>query len=124
MKKVSEASSAYVVGESLPGDLLLAAEFDLPPEFDWFNELNVQERVDFFTGLLKVFAMPDGSWPNGRPCTLRDAINGYVRGWQTTVELESSPEAMESHERALADVKNGRFVSYEEVFGDVRTRLH
>jgi hypothetical protein len=119
MKRLSEASSVYVTGEPLPEDSLLVAKFDLPPEFAWFNELNVQERVDFFTGLLRVLAKPDLSLPDGRQRTHMDAINEYLRGWQATVELESSPEAMESHERALNDVKHGRFASYEEVFGDV-----
>lgn len=37
MKELSEASSVYVAGEPLPEDSLLVAEFDLPPEFAWFN---------------------------------------------------------------------------------------
>ena len=119
MKKLSEASSVYVAGEPLPEDSLLVANFDLPPELAWFNELNVQERIDFFVGLLEVLAKPELTLPDGRQRTLMDALNEYLRGWQATVELESSPEAMESHERALHDVKHGRFTSYKEVFGDV-----
>ena len=75
MKKLSEASSVYVAGEPLPEDSLLVAKFDLPPEFAWFNELNVQERIDFFVGLLEVLAKPeltcltDGSAPTWTPST-------------------------------------------------------
>jgi hypothetical protein len=119
MKRLSEASSVYVAGEPLPEDSLLVAKFDLPPELVWFNELNVQERIDFFVGLLEVLAKPELTLPDGRQRTHIEAINEYLRGWQATVELESSSEAMESHERALDDVKHGRFASYEEVFGDV-----
>jgi hypothetical protein len=115
MKRLSEASSVYISGEPLPEDSLLVAKFDLPPEFAWFNELDVQERIDFFFGLLEVLARPELTLPDGRQRTLIDALNEYLQGWQATVELESSPEAMESHERALDDVKHGRFASYEKV---------
>jgi hypothetical protein len=119
MRKLSEASSVYVAGEPLPEDSLLVAKFDLPPELAWFNELNVQERIDFFVGLLEVLAKPELTLPDGRQRTPMDAVNEYLRGWQATVELESSPEAMESHGRALDDVKHGQFASYKEVFGGV-----
>ncbi len=119
MKKLSEASSAYVVGEPLLEDSLLAAEFDLPPEFAWFNELNIQERIDFFTGLLKVLARPELTWPDGRPRTLMDAINEYVRGWQATVELCSNPTVVEEITIAEKGPFSGPYPSFEEAFGDI-----
>jgi len=121
MKKLSEASSVYVVGEALPEDSLLVAKFDLPPDFAWFNELSVQERIDFFTGLLEVLTKPELNLPDGRQRTHMDAINEYLRGWQATVELESSPELVESLERGIDDMKHRRFASYGEVFDFLHT---
>lgn len=115
MKKLSEASSVYVAGEPLPEDSLLVAKFDLPPEFIWFNELNVQERIDFFVGLLEVLAKPELTLPDGRQRTHMDAINEYLRGWQATVELESSPELVEAVRQGIDDMEQGRFASREEV---------
>ena len=115
MKKLSEASSVYVAGEPLPEDSLLVAEFDLPPELAWFNELSVQERVDFFFGLLEVLAKPELTLPDGRQRTLADAINEYLQGWQATVELESSPELVEAVRQGIDDMEQGRFASREEV---------
>jgi len=121
MKRLSEASSVYIAGEPLPEDSLLVAKFDLPPEFVWFNELNVQERIDFFAGLLEVLAKPELTLPDGRQRTLMDALNEYLRGWQATVELELSPELIESLKRGLDNMKHGRFASYEEVFDFLHT---
>jgi hypothetical protein len=121
MKKLSEASSVYVAGEPLPEDSLLVAKFDLPPELAWFNELNVQERVDFFVGLLEVLAKPELTLPDRRQRTHMDAINEYLRGWQATVELESSLELVESLKRGLDDMKYRRFASYREVFDFLHT---
>ena len=115
MKKLSEASSVYVAGEPLPEDSLLVAKFDLPPEFAWFNELNVQERIDFFVGLLEVLAKPELTLPDGRQRTHIDAINEYLQGWQATVELESSPELVEAVRQGIDDMEQGRFASREEV---------
>jgi len=115
MKKLSEASSVYVAGEPLPEDSLLVAKFDLPPELAWFNELNVQERIDFFVGLLEVLAKPELTLPDGRQRTHMDAINEYLRGWQATVELESSPELVEAVRQGIDDMEQGRFASRKEV---------
>ena len=115
MKKLSEASSVYVAGEPSPEDSLLVAKFDLPPEFAWFNELNVQERIDFFVGLLEVLAKPELTLPDGRQRTHMDAINEYLQGWQATVELESSPELAEAVRQGIDDMEQGRFASREEV---------
>jgi len=115
MKKLSEASSVYVAGEPLPEDSLLVAKFDLPPKLAWFNELNVQERVDFFVGLLEVLAKPELTLPDGRQRTHMDAINEYLRGWQATVELESSPALVEAVRQGIDDMEQGRFASREEV---------
>jgi hypothetical protein len=115
MKKLSEASSVYVSGEPLPEDSLLVAKFDLPPEFAWFNELNVQERIDFFVGLLQVLAKPELTLPDGRQRTHMDAINEYLQGWQATVELESSPELVEAVRQGIDDMEQGRFASRKEV---------
>ena len=95
MKKLSEASSVYVAGEPLPEDSLLVAKFDLPPEFAWFNELNTQERIDFFFGLLEVLAKPELTLPDERQRTHIEAINEYLRGWQATVELSDPAVAEE-----------------------------
>jgi predicted transcriptional regulator len=115
MKKLSEASSFYVAGEPLPEDSLLVAKFDLPPELAWFNELNVQERIDFFVGLLEVLAKPELTLPDGRQRTHMDAINEYLQGWQATVELESSPELVEAVRQGIDDMEQGRFASRKEV---------
>jgi len=115
MKKLSEASSVYVAGEPLPEDSLLVAKFDLPPEFIWFNELNVQERIDFFVGLLEVLAKPELTLSDGRQRTHMDAINEYLQGWQATVELESSPELVEAVRQGIDDMEQGRFASRKEV---------
>jgi hypothetical protein len=115
MKKLSEASSVYVAGEPLPEDSLLVAKFDLPPELVWFNELNVQERIDFFVGLLQVLAKPELTLPDGRQRSHMDAINEYLRGWQATVELESSPELVEAVRQGIDDMEQGRFASRKEV---------
>ena len=115
MKKLSEASSVYVAGEPLPEDSLLVAKFDLPPEFAWFNELSVQERIDFFFGLLEVLAKPELTLPDGRQRTLMDALNEYLRGWHATVELESSPELVEAVRQGINDMEQGRFASRKEV---------
>jgi hypothetical protein len=115
MKKLSEASSVYVAGEPLPEDSLLVAKFDLPPELAWFNELNVQERIDFFVGLLQVLAKPELTLPDGRQRSHMDAINEYLRGWQATVELESSPELVEAVRQGIDDMEQGRFASRKEV---------
>jgi hypothetical protein len=115
MKRLSEASSVYVSGEPLPEDSLLVAKFDLPPEFIWFNELNVQERIDFFVGLLEVLAKPELTLPDGRQRSHMDAINEYLQGWQATVELESSPELVEAVRQGIDDMEQGRFASRKEV---------
>jgi hypothetical protein len=115
MKRISEASSVYVAGEPLPEDSLLVAKFDLPPELVWFNELNVQERIDFFVGLLQVLAKPELTLPDGRQRTHMDAINEYLRGWQATVELESSSELVEAVRQGIDDMEQGRFASRKEV---------
>ena len=115
MKRLSEASSVYISGEPLPEDSLLVAKFDLPPEFIWFNELNVQERIDFFVGLLEVLAKPELTLPDGRQRSHMDAINEYLQGWQATVELESSPELAETVRQGIDDMEQGRFASREEV---------
>ena len=119
MKKLSEASSVYVAGEPLPEDSLLAARLDLPPEFAWFNELNVQERIDFFFGLLEVLARPELTLPDGRQRTLIDAINEYLRGWQATVELCSNPAIAEEMAVAEKGPFRGPYSSFEEAFGDL-----
>jgi hypothetical protein len=114
MKKLSEASSVYVAGEPLPEDSLLVAKFDLPPELAWFNELNVQERIDFFVGLLEVLAKPELTLPDGRQRTPMDAINEYLRGWQATVELCSNPEIAEE----IAAAEKGPFREPYSSFND------
>ena len=118
MKKLSEASSVYVAGEPLPEDSLLVAEFDLPPEFTWFNELDVQERIDFFVGLLEVLAKPDLTLPDGRQRTHIEAINEYLQGWQATVELCSDPAVAEEITAAEKGPFRGPYFSFEEAFGD------
>jgi hypothetical protein len=115
MKRLSEASSVYISGKPLPEDSLLVAKFDLPPEFIWFNELNVQERIDFFIGLLEVLAKPELTLPDGRQRSHMDAINEYLQGWQATVELESSPELVEAVRQGIDDMEQGRFASRKEV---------
>jgi hypothetical protein len=119
MKKLSEASSVYVAGEPLPEDSLLVAKFDLPPEFAWFNELNVQERIDFFVGLLEVLAKPKLTLPDGRQRSHMDAINEYLQGWQATVELCSNPEIAEEVAAAEEGPFRGPYSSFEEAFGDL-----
>ena len=119
MRQLSEASSVYVAGEPLPEDSLLVAKFDLPPELAWFNELNVQERIDFFTGLLEVLAKPELTLPDGRRRTLMDALNEYLRGWQATVELCSNPAIAEEITAAEKGPFRGAYSSFEEAFSDL-----
>ena len=119
MKKLSEASSVYVAGEPLPEDSLLVAKFDLPPELAWFNELNVQERIDFFVGLLEVLAKPELTLPDGRQRTHIEAINEYLQGWQATVELCSNPAVAEEIAAAEEGPFRGPYSSAEEAFGDL-----
>jgi hypothetical protein len=119
MRKLSEASSVYVAGEPLPEDSLLVAKFDLPPELAWFNELNVQERIDFFVGLLEVLAKPELTLPDGRQRTHMDAINEYLQGWQATVELCSSPTIVEEIAAAEKGPFRGPYSSTEETLGDL-----
>ena len=33
---------------------VLVEELDLPPEYAWFNELDAEERSEFFKGLLEI----------------------------------------------------------------------
>jgi hypothetical protein len=119
MKKLSDASSVYVAGEPLPEDSLLVAKFDLPPELAWFNELNVQERIDFFVGLLEVLAKPELTLPDGRQRTPMDALNEYLRSWQATVELCSSPAIVEEIAAAEKGPFRGPYSSFEEALGDL-----
>jgi hypothetical protein len=119
MRKLSEASSVYVAGEPLPEDSLLVAEFDLPPELAWFNELNVQERIDFLAGLLEVLAKPELTLPDGRQRTHMDALSEYLRGWQATVELCSNPAVAEEIATAEEGPFRGPYSSLEEAFGDL-----
>jgi hypothetical protein len=39
------------------------------------------------------------------------ALDEYIRGWQATVEIESSHELLEAIRRGLDDARHGRFVS-------------
>ncbi len=89
----------------------LGAKLDLPAEFGWFNELNVQERIDFLGGLLEVLV--------NNASNRLVALDEYLRGWQATVEINSSPELLASYARANADLQQARVLSYDEVFGDL-----
>ena len=97
--------------------LVLVEELDLPPEYAWFNELSAEERSEFFKGLLEILTAQEEelTLPDGRPRTRMAALDEYIRGWQATVEIESSPELLEAIQRGLDDAKHGRFVSPEEV---------
>jgi predicted transcriptional regulator len=96
---------------------VLVEKLDLPPEYTWFNELNAEERSEFFRGLLEILTVPNEelTLPDGRPRTRMAALDEYIRGWQATAEIESSPELLEAIQRGLDDAKHGRFVSQEEV---------
>jgi predicted transcriptional regulator len=96
---------------------VLVEKLDLPPEYTWFNELNAEERSEFFRGLLEILTVrsEELTSPDGRPRTRMAALDEYIRGWQATVEIESSPELLEAIQRGLDDAKHGRFVSQEEV---------
>ena len=96
---------------------VLVEELDLPPEYAWFNELNAEERSEFFKGLLEILSArkEDLALPDGRPRSRMAALDEYIRGWQATVEIESSPELLEAIQRGLDDARHGRFVSPEEV---------
>jgi hypothetical protein len=119
MSKVTESSTAYVVGQPETTESILVATLDLPPKYAWFNELNAEARLRFFAGLWEVLTMKNLSLPNGRQRSRMAAVNEYIRGWQATVELEASPETRISFERGREDMKHGRLASYEEVFSDV-----
>jgi len=86
---------------------------------DRFNELNVQERIDFFVGLLQVSAKPELTLPDRRQRTHMDAINEYLRGWQATVELCSNLEIAEEIAAAEKGPFRGPYSSFEEAFGDL-----
>jgi hypothetical protein len=96
---------------------VLVEQLDLPPEYTWFNELSAEERSEFFKGLLEILTArkEDLALPDGRPRTRMAALDEYVRGWQATVEIESSPELLEAIQHSLDDARHGRFVSPEEV---------
>ena len=96
---------------------VLVEKLDLPPEYTWFNELNAEERSEFFRGLLEILTAREEelTLPNGRPRTRMAALDEYIRGWQATVEIESSPGLLEAVQRGLDDARHGRFVSPEEV---------
>jgi hypothetical protein len=120
MSKVTESSTAYVVGQPETTESILVATLDLPPKYAWFNELNAEERLRFFAGLWEVLTtMKNLSLPNGRQRSRMAAVNEFTRGWQATVELEASPETRISFERGREDIEHGRLASYEEVFNDV-----
>ncbi len=112
MTKITETSTAYVAGEKLS---ILVARLDLPPEYAWFNELSAAERLDFFAGLLEVLTAEDLTRPGGRKRTRMTAINEYIRTWQATVELESSPELVEAVRQGIDDMEHGRLASREAV---------
>ena len=90
---------------------VLNARLDLPEELSWFNELDAGDRIEFFSGLLDILAS-DGS-------DLLVRLGEYLRGWQATVEICSSPDLLASYERAEDDLRHRRFLTYEEVFSDV-----
>lgn len=96
---------------------VLVEKLDLPPEYTWFNELNAEERSEFFRGLLEILTAREEelTLPDGRPRTRIVALDEYIRGWQATVEIESSPELLEAIQRGLDDARHGRFASPEEV---------
>jgi len=96
---------------------VLVEELDLPPEYAWFNELDAEERSEFFKGLLEILTArkEDLALPDGRPRSRMAALDEYIRGWQATVEIESGPELLQAIQRGLDDARHGRFVSQEEV---------
>ena len=96
---------------------VLVEKLDLPPEYAWFNELNAEERSEFFRGLLEILTAgkEELTLPDGRPRTRMAALDEYIRGWQAMVEIESSPELLEAIRRGLEDASHGRFVSPEKV---------
>jgi hypothetical protein len=90
---------------------VLVAKPELPPEFAWFNELDVEERNDFFIGLLEIL-FSDGA-------DLKVKIDEYLRGWQATVEITSNPDFVEEFKRAKKSQLHGPYSSFEEAFGGV-----
>jgi predicted transcriptional regulator len=96
---------------------VLVEKLDLPPEYTWFNELDAEERSEFFKGLLEILTAREEelTLPDGRSRTRTVALDEYIRGWQAMVEIESSPELLEALRRGLEDARHGRFVSQDEV---------
>lgn len=115
MAVLKESQAAYLTREAVPSVAVLESRLDLPKRYAWFNELNSQERLDFFAGLLEALTMPVTSLPNGRRRTRMAAVNDYLRGWQATIEIESSPSLVESARQGMEDARLGRFVPVSEV---------
>ena len=119
MSTLKETRTAYLSDRTLTGEALLEARFDLPTRYAWFNELTTPERLDFFAGLLEALVNPVLTLPNGKRRTRQVALDEYLRGWAATAEVESGPELLQSIQAGRADLRDGRILSYEEVFGDV-----
>lgn len=88
---------------------VLAARLDLPEEFAWFNELDAEERSDFFVELLAIITSDGGD--------LVTRIEEYLRGWQATVEIASTPGLAEAIKHAEQSPRRGPYTSFEEAFG-------
>ena len=120
MPTLKEARATYLIGQTLTGEALLEARFDLPHRYAWFNELTTHERLDFFAGLMQVLVNPVLVLPNGKRRTRQAVVDEYLRGWAATTEIESSPELLTSIQAGGSDIRHRRVVSYAEVFGDVQ----
>lgn len=119
MSTLKETGATYLAEDTQVGDTLLLGRLELPPRYAWFNELTIQERLDFFAGLLEVLFNPVLVLPDGRRRTRQAALDEYLRRWEATIEIESSPELLTSIEAGRTDLRHGRMASYEEVFSDV-----
>lgn len=98
--------------EGLP---VLVARLDIPEEFAWFNELDAEERGDFFMGLLAIITSNGGN--------LATRIEEYLRGWQATVEIASTPGLAEAIKQAEKSPRHGPYTSFEEAFGRVQAQF-
>lgn len=64
---------------TVPETSVLTQQFDLPADLSWFNELEAEERDEFFRGLMIVLTSPKTMW--------QWAVESHIRHWQIAVDV-------------------------------------
>ena len=71
--------SVTIKETTVPRTSVLVQTFDLPADLSWFNDLTVEERDEFFRGLMIVLSSPESE--------RQRAVESHLRHWEVAMDV-------------------------------------